>query len=140
VISVLMRIAEDCAQVRGLVMRLHAGDGPSDLVTSSSASRFFLNVVSPQATARFDARRRVQAVLADPSSPSMVFQPVIDLRSGAMPMVDALARFPEWDTARSPEKWFDDAYSVGLGSDLEMLALTKALEGLSALPAAVAFL
>lgn len=138
VISALMRIADDCERVRGSVARLDAGTGPTDLVTSSSASRFVLNVVNPQATARVDARQRVQSVLDDPASLSMVFQPVIDLRSGAAPIVEALARFSVGPMTRSPEEWFNDAHNVGLGTELEMLAVTKALDALSVLPADVA--
>ena len=136
VIGALMRIADDCERVRSSVARLRAGDDPSELVTSSSASRFFWNVVNPQATARADARQRVESVLADPAGLSMVHQPVVDLTSGAVAMVEALARFTEGPIARSPEEWFSDAHSVGLGTELEMLAVTKALEGLSALPEA----
>jgi EAL domain-containing protein (putative c-di-GMP-specific phosphodiesterase class I) len=138
VISALMRIADDCERVRDLVAGLQAGDGSSELVTSSNASRFFLNVVSPQATARFDARARVEAVLEHPESLSMLFQPVIDLRSGTMPMAEALARFSSGPVTRSPDEWFNDAHTVGLGTDLEMLAVNKALRALSVLPAAVA--
>lgn len=138
VISALMRIADECERVRGLVARLHAGNDPAELVTSSSASRFFLNVVNPKTTARADARRRVQSVLEDPSRLSVVYQPVVDLGSGAVPMVEALARLSDGPMPRSPEEWFKDAQSVGLGIELEMLAVTKALQALSTLPAAVA--
>jgi len=135
-ISALMRIADDCERVRDSLARLDHRTNPGDGVTSSSASRFFLNVVNPRAVALVDAHRRVQSALDDPSILSMVYQPVIDLTSGAAPMVEALARFSS-SPMTSPEHWFNDAHQVGLGTELEMLAVRRALETLSVLAAGV---
>ncbi|MGN7150701.1 EAL domain-containing protein [Arthrobacter sp. SAFR-179] len=61
------------------------------------------------------------------------FQPIHDLTSGAMTGVEALARFPS-DDGRSPEHWFSEAASVGLGADLELAALAAALCKSATLP------
>jgi EAL domain-containing protein (putative c-di-GMP-specific phosphodiesterase class I) len=46
---------------------------------------------------------------------------------------EALARFPG-DPAQGPDRWFADAHSVGLGTDLEVLAVSSALQRLPELP------
>lgn len=54
------------------------------------------------------------------------FQPIRCLSSGRVIGVEALSRFPASE-GTSPEAWFVQAASVGLGVDLELLALRKAL-------------
>jgi PAS domain S-box-containing protein len=61
------------------------------------------------------------------------FQPIHDLTSGAVTGVEALARFPS-DDGRSPEHWFSEASSIGLGGDLEFATLAAALRKSAALP------
>lgn len=51
----------------------------------------------------------------------------------APPGVEALTRFPS-DDGRSPEHWFSDAASVGLGEHLEFAALEAALLRTAKLP------
>jgi PAS domain S-box-containing protein len=55
-----------------------------------------------------------------------VFQPVVSLYSGRVIAAEALARFPA-AAERRPDQWFADATTVGLGADLELLALRTAL-------------
>ncbi len=52
-----------------------------------------------------------------------VFQPVINMRTGGVVAYEALARFPETDTATL----FSDASATGRGLDLELLAADAAL-------------
>ena len=66
---------------------------------------------------------RIRAALR-PGSPAIVFQPIVNVRTGAVIGAEALARFP--DTS-GPQRWFADAASVGLGLDLELAAITAAL-------------
>ena len=70
-----------------------------------------------------DARGRVEEVLAD-GALGMVFQPVVDLATGATVGHEALARFAD---GRPPNMWFDDAERAGLGVELELLAIGTAL-------------
>jgi EAL domain-containing protein (putative c-di-GMP-specific phosphodiesterase class I) len=56
----------------------------------------------------------------------MVFQPIADLRSGEVVGVEALARFA-CEPFSPPDVWFREAAEVGLGTELELLAVRKAL-------------
>jgi EAL domain-containing protein (putative c-di-GMP-specific phosphodiesterase class I) len=77
-------------------------------------------------------RRLIQETIAQRLIETHV-QPIVDLRSGRPVGVEALSRFtagPE----RSPDKWFADAAAVGLGVEMELLAVTVALGQLDLLP------
>jgi EAL domain-containing protein (putative c-di-GMP-specific phosphodiesterase class I) len=69
------------------------------------------------------ARGRVEEVLAT-GALGMVFQPVVDLATGATVGHEALARFAD---GRPPNVWFDEAETAGLGVELELLAIGTAL-------------
>ena len=73
-----------------------------------------------------ERRRRIQAVINAGDSLSIVFQPVIDLTSNRPVGWEALSRFAGDD--RSPLVWFQEANAVGLAVELELLAVTRALE------------
>jgi EAL domain-containing protein (putative c-di-GMP-specific phosphodiesterase class I) len=61
--------------------------------------------------------------------PVVVLQPIVDLATGARPGAEALSRFPGgWDMP--PDACFAEAHSVGLGHQLEILALERAAEHL----------
>jgi EAL domain-containing protein (putative c-di-GMP-specific phosphodiesterase class I)/FixJ family two-component response regulator len=79
-----------------------------------------------------DTRARVVDVLAR-EAVTVVYQPIIDLHTGHVIGAEALSRFPA--RTAPPEMWFADAHAVGLGTELELLALRKALHGLDDLPA-----
>jgi EAL domain-containing protein (putative c-di-GMP-specific phosphodiesterase class I) len=64
----------------------------------------------------------------------MFFQPIFDLRTGGVVGVEALARFAR-PPIRPPDVWFTEAAAIGLGVDLEVIALHLALDRLSRLPA-----
>jgi EAL domain-containing protein (putative c-di-GMP-specific phosphodiesterase class I) len=74
------------------------------------------------------ARSRVEEVLAGDAL-GMVFQPVVDLATGATVGHEALARFAD---GRPPNVWFDEAERAGLGVELELLAIETALRILPA--------
>jgi EAL domain-containing protein (putative c-di-GMP-specific phosphodiesterase class I) len=61
------------------------------------------------------------------------FQPIVDLQSGGAVGTEALARFGQ-HPFRPPDVWFAEAAAVGLGVELELIALDKALEQLHRLP------
>lgn len=75
---------------------------------------------------------RVEWVL-EQGSLDVVFQPIVDLASGDVVAVEALSRFPQ-EPLRGPDLWFRDAKDVGLGQELELLAVRRALEVLPDLP------
>lgn len=60
-----------------------------------------------------------------------VGQPIVDLTTGAVRGVEALARFPD---GGSPERWFAEAVQAGRGVELELLAVRRALELVPHLP------
>jgi EAL domain-containing protein (putative c-di-GMP-specific phosphodiesterase class I) len=62
----------------------------------------------------------------------MTFQPILDTASGVVVGVEALARF--YDESSDPSHWFAEAHGVGLGIELELLAVSKALACLPQLP------
>lgn len=79
-----------------------------------------------------DSRERILPLLAGRRLLA-AFQPVVDLSTGAVIGVDALARFVS-EEGDSPESWFGEAASVGLGTDLELAALAAALEAATEIP------
>jgi PAS domain S-box-containing protein len=64
---------------------------------------------------------------------NVVFQPILDLRIQEVLGYEALARFPG-DPAKGPDRWFAEAWDVGLGVPLELLAVREAAKALPDLP------
>jgi PAS domain S-box-containing protein len=62
-----------------------------------------------------------------------VVQPIVDLEAHRVIGYEALARFPAIPT-RPPNVWFEHAAAVGLGVELELLAVERALLLLDELP------
>jgi EAL domain-containing protein (putative c-di-GMP-specific phosphodiesterase class I) len=79
---------------------------------------------------------RIRPVMAA-GGPVVAVQPIVDLATGAPIGVEALSRFPA-DWGMTPDVVFAEAHSVGLGHDLEVLALRRAAEHLGALAGYVA--
>jgi len=75
--------------------------------------------------------RSLQAII-DRGGPNIVFQPIVDLATGATVGVEALSRFGT-EPRRTPDVWFNDAASVGLGVELEVAAIRAAMAHLDAL-------
>jgi len=69
------------------------------------------------------ARARVEEILAT-NELAMVFQPVVDLATGATVGHEALARFAD---GRPPNVWFAEADRAGLGVELDLLAIGTAM-------------
>jgi diguanylate cyclase (GGDEF)-like protein len=66
----------------------------------------------------------------------MVFQPIVDLRSGSVVALEALARFTH-ELAHPPNVWLRLAEGVGLRVQLELELVRAALQALPAMPDAV---
>jgi EAL domain-containing protein (putative c-di-GMP-specific phosphodiesterase class I) len=73
-------------------------------------------------------RAQVEAVCAGVGRRT-VFQPIVELTSGALVAAEALTRFD--DTGRNPAGWFAAAHASGLGQQLELVSARDALEVLT---------
>lgn len=69
--------------------------------------------------------RRVKAVLKS-GDLQIAFQPVLSMDNGEVVAVEALSRFSQ-KPKQGPDQWFAQADQVGLGVELELLALQRAL-------------
>ena len=78
------------------------------------------------------ALSRIEGVLDDPTVVTMHFQPIVDLETRRPIGMEALARFSA-EPSRTPDRWFAEADQVGLGDELEILALESAFASLSQL-------
>jgi EAL domain-containing protein (putative c-di-GMP-specific phosphodiesterase class I) len=82
---------------------------------------------------KLDQRQKViRATLANQGF-EIVFQPIVDLRTGGVAGAEALTRF-DGSPDRGPDLWFAEAKEIGLGVELEMAALRSALGQLRQLP------
>ncbi|MDP5184274.1 EAL domain-containing protein [Blastococcus sp. BMG 814] len=75
---------------------------------------------------RTDIERRLLPLVAA-GGPVVALQPIVDLATGARVGSEALSRFPgEWQ--KTPDVVFEEAHSIGLGDELELLALRRAAD------------
>lgn len=77
-------------------------------------------------------RERIARALSE-GHLDMEFQPVADLATGRVVGVEALSRFTT-EPYRTPDRWFEEAASVGLGVALEVRAASLALQSLPKVP------
>jgi EAL domain-containing protein (putative c-di-GMP-specific phosphodiesterase class I)/CheY-like chemotaxis protein len=61
---------------------------------------------------------------------SMAYQPIADLRNGAVVGCEALARFAD-PPYRPPNEWFAEADEVGMGPEFELVAVGLGIAGFS---------
>ncbi|MDQ0800102.1 PAS domain S-box-containing protein [Arthrobacter sp. SLBN-112] len=93
-----------------------------------------LDVPSAHDVASEETRAGVEAMLISRTLLT-AFQPIRALNNGNVIGAEALTRFLSADDRGiSPEAWFVGAASVGLGVELEMLALEAALSAAASLP------
>jgi len=75
---------------------------------------------------------RIHSIL-ERDSVDVEFQPVFDLLDCSIVSLEALARF--WtEPMRSPSVWFAEANEVGLGAELELVAIRSALQRIDEFP------
>ncbi len=79
-----------------------------------------------------ESLERIQTVLEERQINS-VYQPIYDLQTGQVVACEALSRFPG-SPERGPDRWFAEAWDVGLGVPLELLAVRIAAHALPRLP------
>lgn len=82
---------------------------------------------------RREKERRVRGLLEGGAGLTMVYQPIVDLISGVVVGVEALARFA-LPPQRTPDHWFAEAVEVGLGTELQLMAVAQALPALDQIP------
>ena len=78
-------------------------------------------------------RRRLQRILAHQEM-DIVFQPIVDLRSGAVVGYEALTRFAD---GVPPDARFAEARAAGMGTEFEIAAVIRAAARADALPPGV---
>ena len=89
-------------------------------------SAFITKVLRPESQRQAEKRKRVEQLLNNDGI-TMVLQPIMSLdRDRRIIEVEALARF-SGTPARSPDYWFREAASVGLGVSFELFAIRRAL-------------
>ena len=129
----LAPIVTICSEANQVMDRLPGG--PAAVPTSDTVSRLVARVLSPEVAAKVETRRRIADVLATASF-TMVFQPIVELPSLRLVGAEALARFPG-PPSLPPDRWFAEAESVGLGVELELAAVAKAIAGVCQLPSSL---
>lgn len=67
-------------------------------------------------------RDELLAVLHE-GGPQIVFQPIVNLWSETVVGYEALSRFP----AHTPDRWYAQAFELGLGDELERIAIANAV-------------
>ena len=93
-----------------------------------------LDVPTASDLAAKETRAGVEAMLTSRTLLT-AFQPIRALDTGTVIGAEALTRFLSTDDGRmSPDAWFAGAAAVGLGEDLELLALEAALSAAAQLP------
>jgi diguanylate cyclase (GGDEF)-like protein len=148
--------AEDCAEraraalgelsVRGRPLGASAGVAASPvdgreapvLLENADAALYWAKRSGRGRTVRFEAggasrpeaeqRNEIAALLERGTSAlQIVFQPLVELATGRAGGYEALTRI-DTEPRRGPDEWFAQAHRVGLGDELEALALRAALQ------------
>lgn len=83
---------------------------------------------------RLDANRDLIETILDRQLLSIVYQPIHELATGRPRGAEALSRFAPQPGFACPSDWFAAAAEVGLGIELELLAVRAALDGLPYVP------
>ena len=139
-ISVVVGTARDLSRIKSGLVRLNDPSADQDEASAvpapDTATRYVMSVLSPDTVDHIDSGRRIRRVLNERSALSIVYQPIFDLVENEMTAVEALTRFEEMPY-RPPNVWFEEAHSHGLGVELELLAITRALSQLPSLPSGV---
>ncbi len=123
----------------GMLCCVSRGPSPHLRSDDSQTLELIAQLIGELVTKEGPTERRDRAVTASVSNTIVdrtfhtVFQPIVEIDSGAILGVEALTRFDE--SPSRPDTWFADAASVGLGVELEIAAISSALKRLIDLPA-----
>ncbi|MGH2674431.1 MAG: EAL domain-containing protein [Actinomycetota bacterium] len=88
---------------------------------------------TPQAVGRARGLKATIRRVIEQDRLAVHFQPIVELSTGRVVGMESLARFPE-EIDQPTDRWFAQAREAGLGVDLEMAALTKAVDAGRRLP------
>jgi EAL domain-containing protein (putative c-di-GMP-specific phosphodiesterase class I)/putative methionine-R-sulfoxide reductase with GAF domain len=131
--SFMTAVLTAAADLTGAADQLMSTAGSDNGADTAGMSGFVANVLRPGVLTDVRAAQRVEEVLAQRQF-ATVYQPIVDVRSGRVEMVEALTRFlPQ--PVRPPDAWFADAWRTGFGAELELAALETAVTGIRRVPA-----
>lgn len=99
-----------------------------------STARFLASVLLPDVAQHDRLHQRMDALLGKETNLDVVFQPIVDLKTGATVGFEGLCRFPA-DADLSPQQWFDNARRLGRSLALELAALRRLLVMAEHIPA-----
>jgi EAL domain-containing protein (putative c-di-GMP-specific phosphodiesterase class I)/CheY-like chemotaxis protein len=120
-------------------VRRHAHVDPIPLAEATpDLARLITDQIKQRARSAEERRERLERIrgVVAGTDLSIVYQPIFDLTDDHVFGVEALARFSA-EPMRGPDAWFAEAETVGLGEELELTAVRRALDGLDGLdPAA----
>lgn len=127
-------LARELVKAMGGELRFFRSDGVNSCeltlrkLPGGSSRRHHLPSITIEGADSRPTREDILSLLEDDSI-SMVYQPIVDIRTGgagASSIIgyESLARFP----FSTPQDWFDTAVSTGIGVDLELLAMKAAIE------------
>jgi EAL domain-containing protein (putative c-di-GMP-specific phosphodiesterase class I)/CheY-like chemotaxis protein len=85
---------------------------------------------------RLQKEWRIRRVLDDADALAIAYQPIIEVGTGRIVGFEASSRFVI-EPRRAPDRWFAEAAEVGLGPELQAIAVRRALIGLWKLPSDV---
>lgn len=136
--SIPLRLPD--GELYGMFCCLSAEPNPSLNARDLNTMRMFADLAAERVAERIGQERELdakkqgieRAIQGDTFR--MVFQPIVNLANDTVKGYESLARFTS-EPYRPPNVWFDDAASVGLGTELECLAIQRALEQAKTLPA-----
>ncbi len=117
------------ADVAHSIMAASRGEG----VLSSEVAAGVIGELSDRLTVQHEQEEshrlkvsRIEGVIEDRAF-TIAFQPILELPTSTMAGVEALARF-SGEPPRTPDLWFEEAWSLGHGLDLELAAAQMAME------------
>ena len=97
--------------------------------TAASLRRELLKNAEIDPAARIDESAAVERLLEDKPF-HVVFQPLVEFKTGKLCGYEALTRFPDGP----PDEWFERAWRVGRGPELELAAIAIAFARLREIP------
>jgi EAL domain-containing protein (putative c-di-GMP-specific phosphodiesterase class I) len=128
-IANLFRVAQASAEV-GLPGQ--GSDTPAGHVADLAPTGHVADLAPTDISPDVAVRQSVEAILAHARF-AVRCQPIVRLDTGAVVGAEALTRFPS--THRPAEAWFDDAQRVGLGAQLQLAVVERAVALVGLLPA-----
>ena len=120
-------------EVYGMFCCLGAKANPTLNERDLATMRMFADLATERVAERVTTTREVQAkreairAALTPEGFGIALQPIVRLADGAPGGHECLSRFRA-EPYRPPNEWFDDAEACGMGSELEIAAIERALD------------